>query len=70
MGSLFGNEEDNPINMLLFGNKMNRSSTMTSGGMAQSLGGTMNSNSNFTNVILPLKHMLRYCEFTSFEIAA
>ena len=44
--------------MLLFGNKM-KSGTMTSGMM--SLGGTMNSNSNYMNVILPLKQMLRHC---------
>jgi len=67
----FGSEDDNPINMLLFGNKMmNRSSTMMSGLMSQSLGGTMNSNSNYLSVIVPLKHMLKTCEFTSFNIAA
>lgn len=67
--SIFGSDEENPINMLLFGNKMfNRSSTMS--GMAQSLGGTMSSNSNYMSVIIPLKHMLKHCEFTTFDIAS
>ena len=65
---MFTSEEENPINMLLFGNKM-KSGTMTSG-MAQSLGGTMSSNSNYLSVIIPLKHMLRHVEFTSFDISA
>jgi len=70
-GSIFGSEEDNPINMLLFGNKMfNRSSTMMSGLMSQSLGGTMSSNSNYMSVIIPLKHMLKHCEFTTFNISS
>lgn len=68
-GSIFGSEEENPINMLLFGNKMfNRSSTMMSG--MQSLGGTMSSNGNYMSVIIPLKHMLKNCEFTSFNISS
>jgi len=53
--------------MLLFGNKM-KTGTMTSGMM--SLGGTMSSNSNYMNVIIPLKHMLKHCEFTTFDISA
>jgi hypothetical protein len=65
--NIFSTGEDNPINMLLFGNKM-KSGTMTSGMM--SLGGTMSSNSNYMNVIIPLKQMLRYCEFTTFDISA
>lgn len=67
----FGSEEENPINMLLFGNKMmNKSSTMMSGLMSQSLGGTMNSNTNYMTVIVPLKHMLKHCEFTTFDISS
>ena len=69
-GTVFASSEDNPINMLLFGNKMSRSSTMMSGMMSQSLGGTMSSNSNYMSVIIPLKHMLKHCEFTSFNISA
>jgi len=68
--SNFMNEDENPINMLLFGNKMSKSGTMMSGMMSQSLGATMNSNSNYVNVIIPLKHMLKHCEFTTFNIAA
>lgn len=67
----FGTDEENPINMLLFGNKMmNRSSTMMSGMMSSSLGGTMSSNNNYLGVIIPLKHMLKHCEFTTFNISA
>ena len=69
-GTVFASSEDNPINMLLFGNKMSRSSTMMSGMMSQSLGGTMSSNSNYMSVIIPLKHMLKHCEFTTFNISA
>ena len=65
--NIFSSDEDNPINMLLFGNKM-KSGTMTSGMM--SLGGTMSSNSNYMTVIIPLKQMLRHCEFTTFDISA
>lgn len=65
-----GSEDDNPINMLLFGNKMAGSRSMMSGMMSQSLGGTMNSNSNYMTVIMPLKHMLKHCEFTQFNIAS
>ena len=65
--NIFSTDEDNPINMLLFGNKM-KSGTMTSGMM--SLGNTMSSNSNYMTVIIPLKHMIRYCEFTTFDISA
>lgn len=43
---------------------------MMSGMMSQSLGGTMNSNSNYMTVIVPLKHMLKHCEFTQFDIAS
>ncbi len=65
--NIFSTDEDNPINMLLFGNKM-KSGTMTSGMM--SLGGTMSSNSNYMSVIIPLKQMLKHCEFTTFDISA
>lgn len=65
--NIFSSDEDNPINMLLFGNKM-KSGTMTSGMM--SLGGTMSSNSNYMNVIIPLKQMLKHCDFTTFDISA
>ena len=69
--ALFSNEDENPINMLLFGNKMDRKgAAMMTGMMSQSLGGTMSSNGNYLNVIIPLKHMLRHCEFTDFDIAA
>ena len=68
--SNFMSEEENPINMLLFGNKLNKSSTMMSGMMSQSLGGTMSSNNNYMNVIIPLKYMLKHCEFTEFDIAS
>lgn len=30
----------------------------------------MSSNSNYMNVIIPLKHMLKHCEFTTFDIAS
>lgn len=30
----------------------------------------MSSNSNYMSVIIPLKHMLKHCEFTTFNIAA
>ncbi len=65
--NIFSSNEDNPINMLLFGNKMSKG-TMTSGMM--SLGNTMSSNSNYMSVIIPLKYMLKTCEFTSFKISA
>lgn len=68
--SMFSSDDENPINMLLFGNKMSRSGTMMSGLMSQSLGGTMSSNNNYLSVIVPLKYMLKYCEFTTFDIAA
>jgi hypothetical protein len=59
---------ENPIEMLLFGNKMKGMGTMTSGMM--SLGNTMSSNSNYASVIMPLKHMLKHLEFTSFNISS
>jgi hypothetical protein len=65
--NIFSSNEDNPINMLLFGNKMSKG-TMTSGMM--SLGNTMSSNSNYMSVIMPLKYMLKTCEFTIFKISA
>lgn len=65
--NIFSSNEDNPINMLLFGNKMSKG-TMTSGMM--SLGNTMSSNSNYMSVIMPLKYMLKTCEFTTFKISA
>ena len=69
--ALFSNEDENPINMLLFGNKMDRKgAAMITGMMSVSLGGTMSSNGNYLNVIIPLKHMLRHCEFTEFDIAS
>ena len=49
------------------GNKMSKG-TMTSGMM--SLGNTMSSNSNYMSVIMPLKYMLKTCEFTTFKISA
>ena len=67
---MFTSDDENPINMLLFGNKMSRSGTMMSGLMSQSLGGTMSSNNNYLSVIVPLKYMLKHCEFTTFDIAA
>jgi hypothetical protein len=30
----------------------------------------MSSNSNYMSVIIPLKHMLKHCEFTTFNISA
>lgn len=69
-GATAASEDDNPINMLLFGNKMMGSRSMMSGMMSQSMGGTMSSNSNYMTVIVPLKHMLKHCEFTQFDIAS
>lgn len=60
-------DEDSPINMLLFSN-MKKGSHMN-GMLSSSLGNTMSSNSNYTNVILPLKHILKTCSITKFDIA-
>jgi len=62
-------DEDSPINLLLgFG------STKKSQGLNQmltsSLGNTMSSNSNYVNVILPLKQILKTCQLTKFDIAS
>ncbi len=51
--------EENPINMLLFSNM--KKTGMMNGLMTNSLGNTMNSNSNYINVILPLKHIIKTC---------
>lgn len=59
--------EDNPINMLLFSNM--KKTAMMGGLMTSSLGNTMSSNSNYMNVILPLKHILKNCQVTKFDIA-
>ena len=65
--------EDNPINMLLFSNMKQTGMKGGLGGfagmMTSSLGNTMSSNSNYMNVILPLKHILRNCQLTKFDIA-
>jgi hypothetical protein len=67
--STLGGDDENPINMLLFGNKMNNKGGSTM--MSLSLGGTMSSNSgNYMSVIMPLKHMLKHCEFTRIDIAS
>lgn len=58
--------EDNPINMLLFSNMKK---TQLGGLMTSSLGNTMSSNSNYMNVILPLKHIIKSCQLTKFDIA-
>ncbi len=60
-------DEDSPINMLLFSN-MKKSSTLNNM-MSSSLGNTMSSNSNYMNVILPLKKILKTCTLTKFDIA-
>src|SRR5262245_33641698 len=52
-------DEDSPINMLLFSN-MKKTSALN-GLLSSSLGNTMSSNSNYMNVILPLKHILKTC---------
>ena len=65
--NIFSSTEDSPINILLFGNKMNKGQSTI---MSQSLSGTMSSNNNFQSVILPLKYMLKMCEFTSFDISS
>lgn len=61
-------DEESPINMLLFSN-MKKTSAMN-GLMSSSLGNTMSSNSNYMNVILPLKHILKTCAITKFDIAS
>ena len=58
--------EDNPINMLLFSNMKK---TALGGLMSSSLGNTMSSNTNYMNVILPLKHILKNSQLTKFDIA-
>ena len=37
--------------------------------MTSSLGNTMSSNSNYMNVILPLKHIIKASQLTKFDIA-
>jgi hypothetical protein len=60
-------DEESPINLLLFSN-MKKSSGLN-GMMSSSLGNTMSSNSNYMNVILPLKQILKTCALTKFDIA-
>ncbi|CDW84231.1 UNKNOWN [Stylonychia lemnae] len=60
-------DEESPINMLLFSN-MKKGSNMN-GMLSNSLGNTMSSNTNYTNVILPLKQILKTCSITKFDIA-
>jgi hypothetical protein len=60
-------DEESPINMLLFGS-MKKTNAMN-GLLSSSLGNTMSSNSNYMNVILPLKHILKTCSITKFDIA-
>ena len=61
-------DEESPINLLLFGSTMKRNSAMN-GLLSSSLGNTMSSNSNYMNVIIPLKHILKSCSLTKFDIA-
>lgn len=60
-------DEESPINMLLFSN-MKKNSALN-GLLSSSLGNTMSSNSNYMSVILPLKHILKNCSITKFDIA-
>ena len=60
-------DEESPINLLLFSN-MKKSQNMN-GLLSSSLGNTMSSNSNYLNVILPLKQILKTCALTKFDIA-
>lgn len=66
-GASGGLDDESPINMLLFSN-MKKSSAMN-GLMSSSLGNTMSSNSNYVNVIIPLKQILKTCSLTKFDIA-
>jgi hypothetical protein len=59
--------EDSPINLLLF--SQNKKGSLA-GMMTSSLGQTMSSNSNYMNVILPLKHIMKVCQLTKFNIAS
>lgn len=61
-------DEESPINMLLFGT-MRKNATAMNGLLSSSLGNTMSSNSNYMSVILPLKHILKNCSITKFDIA-
>lgn len=47
---------------------MKKSSGMN-GLLTSSLGNTMSSNTNYMNVILPLKQILKTCQLTKFDIA-
>lgn len=60
-------DEESPINMLLFGS-MKKTGALN-GLLSSSLGNTMSSNSNYVNVIVPLKHILKTCSITKFDIA-
>lgn len=60
-------DDESPINMLLFSNM--KKSTGMNAMLTSSLGNTMSSNSNYMNVILPLKQILRTCQLTKFDIA-
>lgn len=52
-------DEESPINLLLFSNM--KKSTGMNAMLTSSLGNTMSSNSNYMNVILPLKQILKTC---------
>jgi len=57
-GGATGITEDTPINLLLFSNMKKEALNNM---MTASLGNTMNSNSNYMSVILPLKNIIKAC---------
>ena len=59
-------DEENPINMLLFSNMKKTGLGMMTG----SLGNTISSNSNYMQVVLTLKQILKTCNLTKFDIAS
>jgi hypothetical protein len=68
MGGAGGFNEDSPINLLLFSNMKK---TAIGNMMTTSLSNTMGSiNSNYMNVILPLKNIIKTSQLTKFDIAS
>ena len=65
--------EESPIDLLLFNNNTNKRQTVLMGSlMTSSLANTSNSGSSNTimNVILPLKNIIKTRELTKFDIAS